>query len=67
MCIAGGIILHDVAGDENRRRVAKRGLRVRQRAFERGQGCDAAQRRVRIAVEMRVCELDESRGHCAEW
>lgn len=65
--VAAGVVLHEIAGDQvgvghgmSRPRMSEC---ARQRRLRR----NATQRRGRIAVQVRIGELDEVRGHCAGW
>src|SRR4051812_18479275 len=67
MLVAASVILHQVAGDQDgigNRHVARR---ISQRALERFERVDAAQRARGVAEQMRVGELDDSdRTHSIE-
>jgi hypothetical protein len=58
--VAGRVILHDVAGDEQRIRRPVARLRASECRHERRQSSHAAQRPAAIAVEMRVGKVCEA-------
>ena len=62
VAVAARVVLHQIAGHEQRVRRPIAPARLRKRGRERGQRGDAAQRLALVAVEMRVGKVHEADG-----
>ena len=60
MFVAARVILHEVAGDQDRIADGEMTRRVGKRAFQRLEGVHASQRACDVAEQMGVRELDDS-------